>query len=101
MDVKVEKDGDQLGLTIIGAIDNMTVDQLKSAFDEVYQSVPATVRLDLSGVSTINSSGIGKILMLYKNLKKENGTLEIVGISDNLLEIFQLIKLDRIIPIRK
>lgn len=101
MDVTVEKEGERYSLTIVGAIDNAGVEQLKSAFEDLYSSEPSDVRLDLSSVTTINSSGIGKILMLYKNLRKEDGCLEIVGISDNLMEIFQLIKLDKIISIRR
>lgn len=100
MDIKVERDGVQCRLTLTGAVDNTAAEQLKSAFEEICDEVPTEVRLDLSGVSTINSTGIGKILMLFKAVRKENGSLEITGISDNLREIFQLTRLDKVIPIR-
>lgn len=101
MEIEINREGDEYKLTVVGPIDNVSVDQLRSAFEDVYGSVPSKVRLDLRAVSTINSSGIGKILMLYKNLRKENGTLEISGISDSLYETFQLIKLDKIISIQR
>jgi len=100
MEIKVEREDSQVHLTLIGAVDNTAAEQLKSAFEEVCEEVPAVVKLDLSGVSTINSTGIGKILMLFKAVRKGNGAMEIVGISENLREIFQLTKLDKVIPIR-
>ena len=99
MDIRVERDGGRVCLTLIGAIDNTTADQLKSAFEDVCEEAPDLVRLDLTGVSTINSTGIGKILMLFKAVRKGGGSMEIIGISDNLREIFQLTKLDKVIPI--
>lgn len=101
MDIEVSKQKGEFCLTIIGPIDDTGVEQLKMAFEEVYRQSPSRVKLNLKAVSTINSSGIGKILMLYKNLRKDNGSLEIIGISDNLFEIFQLIKLDKIISIQR
>jgi len=100
MDIKVERNGGQYRLTLTGVVDNTAAEQLKSVFEEICDEVPAEVRLDLSGVSTINSTGIGKILMLFKAVRKENGSLEITSISDNLREIFQLTRLDKVIPIR-
>ncbi|HUX06828.1 MAG TPA: STAS domain-containing protein [Acidobacteriota bacterium] len=100
MDITVERDGVQCRLILTGVVDNTAAEQLKSAFEEICDEVPTEVRLDLSGVSTINSTGIGKILMLFKAVRKENGSLEITGISDNLREIFQLTRLDKVIPIR-
>lgn len=61
----------------------------------------ATVTLNFSEVSSINSSCIGKILLLRKRLSEDGRTIRIQGCSDSLYSTFQLIKFDKLVPIKR
>ncbi len=61
----------------------------------------ATVTLNFSDVSSINSSCIGKILLLRKRLSEDGRTIRIQGCSDSLYGTFQLIKFDKLVSIER
>ena len=66
------------------------------------QIAPAPyIVLDMAGVTHIGSSGIGKILLFYKNLAIKNSRLEVCGLSPMLYELFHELKLDSLFTISK
>lgn len=101
MKIELKKDNNEYNIKIAGGIDGKSTERLRSAFEEVAGQLPSRVRLDLKSVPTINSSGLGKILLLYENLGQSQCSLEISAVSDNLLEVFRLVRLDKIISIRR
>lgn len=74
---------------------------LRIAFNGVYDQGKRTVVLDLGEVSIINSYGIGKILMCYKRLKAENGVLMVKPLQGFVKETFELLMLDKILPVEE
>ena len=72
---------------------------LRSAFNEVYDQGKRTIVLDLSGAQIINSYGIGKVLMCYKRLKAENGVLMVKPLDGFVKETFELLMLDKLLPV--
>lgn len=74
---------------------------LRKAFNQVYDQGKRTVILDLSSVQIINSYGIGKILMCYKRLKADNGTLMVKPLQGFVKETFELLMLDKLLPVEE
>lgn len=72
---------------------------LRSAFQQVVDQGKKTVVLDLSEVQIINSYGIGKVLHCYKTLKDQDGTLMVRPLQGFVKETFELLMLDKILPI--
>jgi anti-anti-sigma factor len=101
MEYTIEQDDDWTVITLDGAINFECTDSVKSVFEKVMLEGSLYVRLNLENVPAANSSGIGIILMFYKNLKKRGGTLEVKGISNNLLEMFRLLNIDKILKIEE
>jgi anti-sigma B factor antagonist len=91
--------GDTLFIKVIGAIDTFAAENLKFEFREIILQKPQKVVLDLSKVPAIGSFGIGKILIFFKGLKKNNSAFEIKGIHENLYPFFKAKKLDKLFPI--
>ena len=50
-------------------------------------------------MKSITSSGIGKIVLLYKELHKKGGKIRIVGANDTIMQIFKIVKLDKLMEI--
>jgi anti-sigma B factor antagonist len=99
MNVISEISGDTLLVKVIGAVDTIAAESLRSELKEIILQKPQKVVLDLSMVPTMGSLGIGKVLMFFKNLKESNSVFEIKGIHENLYSFFKIIKLDKLFPI--
>ena len=92
--------GDKAYICVTSDLDTETAGEaLRSAFNEVYEQGTRTVILDLSGAQIINSYGIGKVLMCYKRLKAENGVLMVKPLDGFVKETFELLMLDKLLPI--
>ena len=74
---------------------------LRAAFNDIYDKGKRTIVLDLAGAQIINSYGIGKVLMCYKRLKAENGVLMVKPLDGFVKETFELLMLDKLLPIDK
>ncbi len=101
MECSIKKNGQWVIVTVKGVINIETAEELKTVFDELLAKDSTFVRLNLKQVPISNSSGIRNILMLYKKLKERGGSLEIRGVSNNLMEMLKLLKVDQLIPIHK
>ena len=70
MQVKAESADRRLRLRLYGELDHHAARQLmKSIADELEYALPLEVILDFSGVTFMDSSGIGVLLNRYKQMK--------------------------------
>jgi len=99
--MKLEKteDGDTTSLSIRGELDAITAVNVRATFDEVIESKPKKVVLDLSALRVIDSSGVGAIVYLFKRLRTDGGRLEITGVQGQPLSIFKVLNLTKVFGI--
>ena len=100
MDIKVSESEGKLVVRVKGDIYIDQADELLETFNNLIETGPEEVLLDLMGLKSITSSGIGKIVLLYKELQKKKGVLKIEGVNDTIMEIFKIVKLDKLVEIR-
>jgi anti-anti-sigma factor len=101
MELNFNRNNGQVTITIIGAVDNDSAEELKVQFQDLLKHPFEEAVFDLSFVPFITSSGIGKFLIFYKNLSSNGRKMRVKGINDNLFELFKSIKLDQLFPIEK
>ena len=94
MDLKITQDADKGYIEIIGDIDEKGAEILKSKLQEMNQL--KTVEIDFRNVEYIGSSGIGKLLLFYKNLAIHGGILSVTHLQPDLFRLFKELKLDTI-----
>jgi len=63
--------------------------------------VEGPVTMDCSKLEYISSAGLGVLLKTLKRLKKDGGSLRLVGASRHLCDIFQLSGLDKVFEIER
>lgn len=97
MDIKVSRVGDAGRLEIIGDIDEKGAEVFKTRLQEL--KTAKKVEIDFSRVGYIGSSGIGKLLLFYKNITLEGGKVTITNLSSDLYNLFRELKLDTIFTI--
>lgn len=99
-DFETEIVGDKGFIKVAEDLDSeQSGEALRKAFNHVFDQGKRTVILDLTGVQIINSYGIGKVLMCYKRLKAENGVLMVKPLNGFVKETFELLMLDKLLPI--
>jgi len=99
MEVKVTSSDGKTTVMLKGDIYVNQADELVDVFNSIVEKQPKEVTIDISGLKSITSSGIGKIVLLYKNLHEKNGKLKIIGVNDTIMQIFKIVKLDKLVEI--
>ncbi|KPJ86694.1 MAG: hypothetical protein AMS17_11270 [Spirochaetes bacterium DG_61] len=99
MEVKVDSSNGTVTVTLKGDIYVDQADELVNVFNSIVEKGPQEVIIDISGLKSITSSGIGKIVLLYKNLHEKNAQLKIIGVNDTIMQIFKIVKLDKLVEI--
>lgn len=100
MDIKLAESDRQVKVTLKGDIYVEQADELVEVFNSIIEKSPEEVIIDISELISIASSGIGKIILLYKGLRKKNGKIKIIGVNDTIMQIFKIVKLDKLIEIK-
>ncbi len=89
----------EIRLQVSGSLDSDAAEQFQKELKRLAGGNHKTITLDLTEVPSINSTCIGKILLLRKTLTEQDRSIRISGCSDTLYNTFQLIDLDKRINI--
>jgi len=101
MKISVSEDQERTTVSLQGDIYTEQGDELHHVFNTIVDKDPKEVVIDLTDLKSITSSGIGKIVLLYKNLNKKGGKIRIVGANETIMQIFKIVKLDKLMDIER
>ena len=94
---KKEADG-VLEIVLKGDIDHHSAVGIRVDIDnEIAESKPKKLVIDLSGIEFMDSSGLGLVMGRYAKMQKIGGELTLCGLSDRTRKIFELAGLDKMI----
>lgn len=96
MEIKETQEEGTVVLTLAGQIDERGAEKLKEKLSSFKTTRPETVILNFKNVSHIGSAGIGKLLLLYKDVAIYGGKIKITGLRPELKAIFVNLKLDTV-----
>ncbi len=91
--VRMDEHGES-HLVIEGALDALTVRDIREILDAVVADGPRRVTVDLENVKLIDSTGIGAIVSLFKRVKANGGDVVVIGAREQPLAVLKLLKLD-------
>lgn len=69
--------------------------QLELAFDQLIRDNHTRVVVDLSGVTKLDSGGLGKLVNCFSRLKTAGGTLRLAGTTGMIDGVLKLAHADR------
>ncbi len=87
---------DGCALRLEGALDIHSAYEVRAVFDDIVAAKPAMVTLHLEGLTSLDSSGVGAIVSLFKRLNDVGSELVVHGVQGQPLAVCKLLKLDRI-----
>lgn len=97
MSIKTLLEENVLTVYITGEIDHHSAGGWRTSIDrEAICAHPALLVLDFSGVSFMDSSGIGLVMGRYRLVRSWEGELRLTGLSDRLYKMMTLAGLDRL-----
>ncbi|HEU5355863.1 MAG TPA: STAS domain-containing protein [Actinocrinis sp.] len=90
--------GDCAVLRIVGEIDIYTAPALRERLAELLGTGVKHVVLDTSGISFLDSSGLGVLVSGHKRIRAHDGSLVLVAAQERILQLFRLTGLIRLFP---
>lgn len=94
---RTDLDGGETQVRIEGALDALTVRDLRPILDAIVGERPKHVTVDLAELTLIDSSGVGAIVSLFKRVKAAGGQVVVARAHDQPLAVLKLLKLDRVL----
>lgn len=91
MEIHASKKGPRMHARLCGELDHHSAEQARNMLDTMLHDV--TIRdltLDLSGVTFMDSAGLGVILGRYRILSLRGGKLTVCGMSSAIDRIFRM-----------
>lgn len=86
-------------MKIDGILNSENAHILQDKLTEVMQSKATLLELDLLDCRNISSTGIGKILLFYKDFISKGGEIEVVRSSNSVYELFSMLKLNQLFTV--
>lgn len=99
--MKIEKQDSYSAILIPGGpIDITNSQELKDELMVLYRQGIRKVTIDFNNVESIDSSGLGKLLLFQKKLKEKDGELKIINITSSYVKkMFSMIHLYKVMNI--
>jgi len=82
-------------LRVGGDLDALSSPELRPTLEALAHDPRGNITVDLSNLKLIDSSGLGALISLYKQAISTGGTVNFIGVADQPLVLFKLLKLDR------
>ena len=85
-------------VTLKGELDHNSAEEVRVKIDDkIDMNEAKNIILDFSGVSFMDSSGIGAVMGRYKKISHRGGSLFVSNVNKNVNKIFELAGLYKII----
>lgn len=99
LNIKKQTEGSRLTMFLEGRMDSNTSPEFNNVLSSSLDGVKELV-IDFSGLEYISSAGLRVILMAQKKMNSQ-GTLEIIHVNEEIMNIFDITGFSDIIKISK
>jgi anti-sigma B factor antagonist len=97
MEISVERAESYVVLRPAGRLNMMAAPRLRSSIERLVQDGSTRVVLDLSGVSFMDSSGLGAVIAGLKRARQAGGDLRLAAAGEQVQTVMRLTNLDRVL----
>lgn len=99
MQITQSKVNDFVTITIEGEVDLNSSPQLRKVFTDLAEKGSQKIIVNFAKVSYIDSSGLATLIEMMQRLKKGEGKMYLVSMSDKIKGLFEITKLDKLFTI--
>ncbi len=101
MQVKKNQNEGYTKFSIIGELDASSSIQMDDALKQALEDGDVQMLIDCSGLEYISSAGLGVFVSNIEDIKSKNGSLVFCDVNEEILSVFQVLGLDKIVTIVK
>lgn len=101
MQIEAIQNNDTVRISLEGVVDEKGAEELKTRINKLPLAHIREVEIDFAKVKHIGSSGIGKLLLLYKHLASHGGNMKVINLAGPLFELFSELKMDTLFTITR
>ncbi|MBM3998918.1 MAG: STAS domain-containing protein [Planctomycetes bacterium] len=102
LDLREEENVLVVSFTKAKILDETTIEQIgKELMEAIGKAPDQKIVLNFGGVSFMSSAMIGKLVLFNNKCKAADVKLKLCGISDNVIEVFKITKLNKVFDIQK
>ena len=99
MTLNVKRNEKEAVVEIVGRLDTITAPSLEKLINEELGGV-TVLTLDMNALEYISSAGLRVLLGLQKKMNKV-GSMKLIGVSDAVMEVFEMTGFTEILSIEK
>ena len=88
MTIEKVLNGESAKIIVVGRLDTQTAPELEKEIDGVIANLKELV-FDMTGLEYVSSAGLRVILKAQK-IMNSKGSMKIIGVSDNIMEVFDI-----------
>lgn len=100
MYLKFENNNEKLLVHMMGELDHHSAEEVRNKIDDrLNRDDMKKLIMDFSGVSFMDSSGIGVVIGRYKKLAYKNGAVCITNVNETVRRVFELSGMFKIIKL--
>ncbi len=99
MEITVREDSHVTILNLKGRLDLATGSALKEQIKKLFEQEKTAIHLNLGDVEFINSSGLGALVSIMKEVRLRKGRLTLSNLASYVQEIFEITQLSHIFEI--
>ncbi len=95
----VTNDDGLITIALEGDLTSANLNDFRTMVQEEMEAGHKSFCIDFSGAAIIDSMGIGCLVATYNSLRQKEGTIQLSNVPENLKDVFQVMRLDRILSI--
>lgn len=100
MHLRFKKEGTKLIVELSGELDHHSAEEVRNNIDDkLEREKPNVLIMDFSGVTFMDSSGIGVVIGRYKKLSMREGKVLIANINRSIRRVFDISGLYKIVKV--
>ena len=95
LELNATKDGAELTVTLAGELNTLTAPELNNLLEKELPGMKL-LTLDFSGCDYVSSAGIRVLLATFKQMKAEQGKMQLTNVGENFMDVLENTGLDAV-----
>jgi anti-anti-sigma factor len=90
---EIRREGDSAIVAMHGDVVASVVPELRPQLGELVRSGQRNIVVDLAETTMVDSIGLGLLLAAFNSLRKVDGRLSVVNVSNEILDLFRTLRI--------
>lgn len=100
MTIEIKKSENETIIELVGRLDTITAPVLEKTISDNLGGIQSLI-LNFSGIEYISSAGLRVLLGAQKKMQNVGGAMKLIGVRDDVMEIFEMTGFADILTIEK